>query len=299
MKFSIPTALFLTALSALTLSLCSVAAFAGDKTGNGGDICEDRIKIVRDDISSWLNHGGGSLVNLPDGVSPVQYAAAMQSSIRTAQISCTAAHLYVGAAEKACKNFSDSTGQKRIQCNFARLMALSESDQYVLIHHEYAGLAGFETNIGESSQYGISNQISDYLQDTVVKRLAIKSSVTAADESMYGRWVAVRTNEFGTARHEMTISKSSTRFTIHFNSGLFKPSCTASIKVDSVLRGTSVEFLSDGYDSHASGSSTCTAQINGGEVWNFKIFHGRLYSMDASGQIIRAENGDYPYWTRD
>jgi hypothetical protein len=53
-------------------------------------------------------------------------------------------------------------------------MATDQSDQYVLIHHEYAGLAGFEVNDGESSQYEISNQISGYLEDQIVKKLVVK-----------------------------------------------------------------------------------------------------------------------------
>ncbi len=55
-------------------------------------------------------------------------------------------------------------------------MGTSESDQYVLVHHEYAGLAGIEISKGEDSDYQVSNQISGYLENQVIKKLAVKPS---------------------------------------------------------------------------------------------------------------------------
>ena len=40
------------------------------------------------------------------------------------------------------------------------------------------GLAGFETNDGESSKYAVSNQISEYPVSETVKRLAVKPTVS-------------------------------------------------------------------------------------------------------------------------
>jgi hypothetical protein len=62
-------------------------------------------------------------------------------------------------------------------------MATNDSDQYVLVHHEYAGLSGFEVNNGPDSTYLISNQISEFLVDEVVKKLAIKAPL--ADLNKY------------------------------------------------------------------------------------------------------------------
>ena len=50
----------------------------------------------------------------------------------------------------------------------------SESKQYKLIHHEFAGLASIENNEGAASDYAISAQITDYLTQQTVLRLAIK-----------------------------------------------------------------------------------------------------------------------------
>jgi hypothetical protein len=51
----------------------------------------------------------------------------------------------------------------------------------VLVHHEYAGLAGFEVNSGEDSIYPISNQIAGYLEDHVVKKLVVRPNNSGAD----------------------------------------------------------------------------------------------------------------------
>jgi hypothetical protein len=170
--FSI-SALILFALNLATYSK-ALARDTGGNVGNGGDVCENRIKVVSDDIASWLVRGGGESLILPQGASPAQYATAMKASIQAALVSCLTSSILIGGSEKTCKNFVDGQGQRRIQCNSARTLALSESDLYILVHHEFAGLSGFEVNGGESSQYPISNQITAYLENQVVKKLAIK-----------------------------------------------------------------------------------------------------------------------------
>jgi hypothetical protein len=80
----------------------------------------------------------------------------------------------VGEAEKTCKNFIGRQGLARIECNTKRFLETDESDQYILVHHEFAGLAGLEVNQGEDSDYQISNQIAAFLEDQVTKKLVIK-----------------------------------------------------------------------------------------------------------------------------
>jgi Fe2+ transport system protein FeoA len=155
-------------------SACALAANGGREAGNGGDICEDRFETVRDDIASWISQGGGEGLTLPVGVSLDQYNESMLMEIKDAKISCTTEILRVDGAEKTCENHFDSKKVPKIVCNMARFMATPEADQYVLVHHEYAGLAGLEVNRGPASQYQISNQISEYLVDEVEKKLAVK-----------------------------------------------------------------------------------------------------------------------------
>jgi hypothetical protein len=154
----------------------SLSAFAsgGIEGGNGGDICEDRFKVVRDDIASWISNGGSTGLTLPGDISISQYNGKMLSEIKGAQLSCVDQEITVDGAEKTCKNFVDTQNVPQIVCNAERFMATSEADQYVLVHHEYAGLSGFEINKGKDSQYSISNQITGYLADQVVKKLVIR-----------------------------------------------------------------------------------------------------------------------------
>ena len=62
-----------------------------------------------------------------------------------------------------------------ITCLESAFAALSIEAQYQLVHHEFAGLAGIERGLNGVSDYSISEQISAYLEDVVVKKLAVKS----------------------------------------------------------------------------------------------------------------------------
>ncbi|WP_413294905.1 ankyrin repeat domain-containing protein [Bdellovibrio sp. HCB185ZH] len=152
----------------LVLSFLSSLAYGhfidGQDRGNGGDQCEMRIAVIRADFENWVIKGASASLKLPYGITHEQYARTMLTQMSTATVSCTETVLTVGAAEKTCLNFTDGQGTPRILCNVDRFMNAMASDQYVLIHHEYAGLAGFEVNDGEKSDYRISFQIADYYQ---------------------------------------------------------------------------------------------------------------------------------------
>lgn len=141
------------------LELHAQSGPGGFDHGNGGDMCENRIKSVRDELSQWLTNGGAAGLRFPAGVFHENYRRAMLTAMSTAKVSCGNVSLFVGRAEKTCKNFVDRSGALRIQCNADRFMANSRANQFILVHHEYAGLAGLEVNNGENSNYEISNQI--------------------------------------------------------------------------------------------------------------------------------------------
>lgn len=130
---------------------------------NGGDTCENQFKNIRDNLAAWISKGGAKNLRFPNGITYEQYLRAMLVKMSTAKINCTDKKILVGGAEKTCKNFSAADGTPSIQCNQPRFMATSTSEQYILVHHEYAGLAGFEVNRGADSNYVISNQIIRYL----------------------------------------------------------------------------------------------------------------------------------------
>ena len=47
------------------LSLLAFNAFAGQDRG-GGDICENQIKIIRDDIANWIQKDGHKNLKLTE-----------------------------------------------------------------------------------------------------------------------------------------------------------------------------------------------------------------------------------------
>jgi hypothetical protein len=154
----------------------------GGETGGGGDLCEDRIKVIVADLQSWIDQSGPKGLSLPQGISVAQYSQAMLKQISDVKAECVSTNdpgypVLVDGTPKVCK-FEDNPTGGRITCDYTKFMETDQSDQYVLIHHELAGLAGLELPNKDDSHYEISNQISGYLQDEVVKKLVVKSAGT-------------------------------------------------------------------------------------------------------------------------
>ena len=171
----------LTIMSILSFStVFGTQVFAGIKEGGGGDLCEDRIKIIRDDFRLWIGMGFNAPLRLPAGWDAKKYSHEMDQKINSTKIRCVGSNdsaypVKVGYSPKTCR-FDVIETANYITCDRDKFQSTSESDQYVLIHHEFAGLAGIEVPDGEDSNYSVSNQISEYLVDQVVKRLAVKAS---------------------------------------------------------------------------------------------------------------------------
>ena len=160
------------------LMIIPISGFSAIGTRGGGDLCEDRIKTIRNDISSWITNGGAKNLKLPNGLSIEEYEEEMQTQINKAQIRCVSSGdighpVAIDGIAKVCV-FDIGTKENLITCDYNKFQAISESDQYVLIHHEYAGLSEIEKPTGADSDYSISNQISGYLVDHKIKKLAIK-----------------------------------------------------------------------------------------------------------------------------
>jgi hypothetical protein len=176
-----------TLLTGLLLVTCfgatatTALAGHGGETGGGGDMCENRIQTIGDDIASWIQKGGSRGLKLPASMSVSQYNSAMLDAISQAKVSCTDEVITIGHAEKTCKNYFDD-GTPRILCNTKRFQNTDESSQYVLVHHEFAGLAQIEVADGEHSVYDVSNQISKFLVNQVLKKLAVMPSANRPAE---------------------------------------------------------------------------------------------------------------------
>jgi hypothetical protein len=191
MKPSIGSRSLLGLVSALALfQLPSAYAKAGVGAGGGGDLCEDRIQVIVADIQSWIGQGGPQGLSLPQGVSVQRYSEVMLQQISNVKAECVGRHdpgypVLVDGTPKVCK-FKNGADGGKITCDYAKFMAINESDQYVLIHHELAGIAGLELPKRDDSHYDISNQISGYLVDQVVKKLAVNpASARPIDEANF------------------------------------------------------------------------------------------------------------------
>ncbi len=180
-------------IAALGAAATSSFAGEGDKGGNGGDpACENRIQEIRNDIELWILNGEYQSLVFPSDVSPIKYKERMLeflSGASKAGISCTTDKVVVNGAEKTCKNYVSNTGQPVILCNLERFLNITdESNQYVTIHHEYAGLSGFEVNSGMESDYRLSRQISAHLKEATVKKLVVSGDRRMYSESMNRLW---------------------------------------------------------------------------------------------------------------
>jgi hypothetical protein len=167
-------------LSCLSMSSLTFAAAKGAGSGGGGDASEERVNEVRSDIVKWIQKGGAKSLNLPADISYEQYVDSMSDILQPKKvvIAFTEEKVLVKRVEKTCKGFyAESPLQANILCNISRFKNTSESQQYSLIHHEYAGLVDIEKNEGAASDYSISNQITAYLENQIVKKLAVRSQL--------------------------------------------------------------------------------------------------------------------------
>ncbi|MGE3610260.1 MAG: hypothetical protein AB7I27_11775 [Bacteriovoracaceae bacterium] len=162
-------------LICLSISL----AYAGGESGGGGDATEVRVNEIRADILKWINDGGAKELKLSKQVSYDDYVARMSEILAPQRviISFTSEEVLVNGTQKTCRSYV--ADKEYMLCNISRFKNTSESEQYKLIHHEYAGLALIEENIGASSDYSISGQITEYLKEERVLRLAVKNNERA------------------------------------------------------------------------------------------------------------------------
>jgi hypothetical protein len=160
------------------MSMSLAHAKMGSEGVGGGDLCEDRIKVVRDDIKTWIKGGGPAGLKLNNGMSVQQYSDSMLNSIGNAKIRCVNSGdegypVSVDGVAKVCR-FDTNEKKSIITCDFNKFQAMKETTQYVLVHHEYAGLSQVEIPNGSDSDYSISNQLSAFVVNEVVKKLSIK-----------------------------------------------------------------------------------------------------------------------------
>lgn len=162
----------------------------GGVSGGGGDASEARVNEIRADILKWIGEGGHRGLNLPATLSHEAYARSMGSVlaphavivgfVSTRQEDGTQdpeLKVSVDGKPKTCRGFvSQRDHRMHMTCNSERFAATGAAEQYRLVHHEYAGLASVERNRGASSDYELSNQLTEFLAPETVIRLAVKKN---------------------------------------------------------------------------------------------------------------------------
>ena len=131
----------------VSLILLSSVSFAGERVGNGGDVCENKMRNITNDIESWLISDQYRGIKLPEYLTEELYKQEILEAVKKSILSCTTDKVLVGSAEKTCRNFVDNKGTTQIQCNFDRFNSTEEKEKYKLMHHEFAGVAGFEARL--------------------------------------------------------------------------------------------------------------------------------------------------------
>ena len=153
--------------SLIISSVLPIVSFAnGSSVRGGGDPCEDRIKIIREEIKAWVLKDGVKTIRLPNQVSAQDYQTNMISAMSTASIACVSEEdpgfpVEIDGTPKVCR-FDKTPEFHKITCDYLKFLQLAPLDQARLIHHEYAGLAGLENPNGSDSSYQITNQIKTF-----------------------------------------------------------------------------------------------------------------------------------------
>lgn len=171
------------------MSMTNAFAKMGSEGVGGGDLCEDRIKVVRDDIKSWIKAGGPAGLKLT-GVSVDEYSNSMLKSIENTKIRCVnngdeGYPVSVDGVPKVCR-FDINVKGSMITCDYSKFQAIKETNQYILVHHEYAGISQIEIPNGSDSDYSVSNQLSAFVVNAVVKKLSVKPATLKSFEVLKG-----------------------------------------------------------------------------------------------------------------
>ena len=182
----------------------------GNGVGGGGDGQESRVSDIREDILSWILRGGSKGLVFPVGITLEEYNQKMIELLRPKAVIVSfiekdhpfdeEKQVIVAGKDKTCRGFlSRSTNKLNILCNIARFKKTSPSDQYRLIHHEYAGLGYLERNDGAASDYTISAQITDYLSEVTITKLALVKKKAKIEDPSNGKTITSKKTEFSFA----------------------------------------------------------------------------------------------------
>lgn len=175
-------------LAVTMLTFVEQSSAKGGANGGGGDGQEMIVDAIRSDMRNWVQGGGPQgFKSWPAGVTLTTYKKLMPpllepkaviigfvTSAQEAKETNAELKVIVKDQPKACRGFFSKVDRKaHILCNVERFPTVA-AEQYRLIHHEFAGLAGVEQNEGAASDYTLSNQITSLLQAETIYRLPVQ-----------------------------------------------------------------------------------------------------------------------------
>jgi hypothetical protein len=275
----------------LALIALSFNSFANEK-GNGGDECEREIQVIQEEIQNWIYQGGSDHLILPENISLENYNEKMLSILNSdvTKLSCTSEKVFILKSEKTCINMQEEDGGYRIICNEKKFKEMTDSAKYKIVHHEYAGIAGFEVNNGEEkSQYFITNQLSKFMEKVLVTKLAIKPN----DEMIYLDDNKLNSSTVDDILYEgYTIEATVSRNNgFHFNpgqsnSGLRKChlSLKRSVESKSIVKNGRTFFLTTNFDEANNSSMTADDKVIYGIKYyrTFRVFDITLSKLKST-----------------
>jgi hypothetical protein len=211
----------LVVIGMLAAGLLQSPAHAQEKIGNGGDSLEPRFLEIANDIRKWIRDGGARALRMREGDTIEEYQTRMLLVLDRYSVSFTQDKIYVNGAEKDCENDPLSG---RIRCATARFPTIEtengEDRQYRLVHHELAGLAGLEQNLGSpKSDYFYSDQISASLETVMVKRLVVKSVDSTHLQEQFKNAKPLSLEQFLNSKHPVFDSEDMARWKCTHESG--------------------------------------------------------------------------------
>ena len=146
---------------------------------------ESEFKSIATNISGWILSGRSVGLKLPPNVTNTVYKSKMLIELKSYKIEMVAHPVTFGSVEKTCvsqrvpssaKPLPGPAIRNHIICNqqlFRDTYLANPEGIYRLVHHEFAGLAGIETNHSQDSDYQVSDQISHYLEEQKIYRLPV------------------------------------------------------------------------------------------------------------------------------
>lgn len=192
MLLSRAPSLFAVAGVVLSMALLGSGAFAGTKDGGGGDETDAQVDVIRGKLMGWISQNGYKSLSYPAGVDAATYAREMSAWLQPQYVVLSAVTDSQEAAARGrddeqkveiqgdarpCRGFmSARDGHPHIVCSVERFAHASGLSRFRWVHHEYARLAGIESGDDPKQGFFFSDQLTDFLEQKTVFRLAIRKN---------------------------------------------------------------------------------------------------------------------------